>query len=171
MNALELKLPPGPSYIASQLFSWRAASYLLFVASVRSGADAVGVHAPVWAIVASSAIVLPAVLYIQSGLRYWRDERTAAALGARLAPKVSGKKPLGLDLVAAMLEGNKSGYIGESQVFYHPPFKVYLIPTQAMELLTGSPNSVKPSIYGTWGPLMWVSHTSSVSPSAADGDC
>ena len=114
MNALELKLPPGPSYVASQLLSWRAVGYVLLVASVRSGADAVGVYAPVWAIIASSAIAIPAALYIQSGLRYWRDGRTAAALGARLAPKVSGKKPLGLDLVAAMLAGQESGYIGES---------------------------------------------------------
>ena len=114
MNALGLKLPPGPSYIVSQLLSWRAVGYVLFVASVRSGANAVGVYTPVWAIIASSAIAIPAALYVQSGLRYWRDKRTAAALGARLAPKVSGKKPLGLDLVAAMLKGHESGYIGES---------------------------------------------------------
>ena len=124
MNALELKLPPGPSYIVGQLVSWRAAGYVLFVASVRSGADAVGAYAPVWAIIASSAIAIPAALYVQSGLRYWRDGRTAATLGARLAPKVSGKKPLGLDLVAAMLEGQAAGYIGESQVPQCPPSKV-----------------------------------------------
>jgi len=125
VNALDLKLPPGPSYVVGQLLSWRAAGYVLFVASVRAGADTVGVHAPVWAIIASSAIALPAALYVQSGLRYRRDERTAAALGARLAPKVSVKRPLGLDLIATLLEGQESGYIGGPQVPHCPPLKVY----------------------------------------------
>ena len=114
MNALELRLPPGPFYLVSQLLSWRAAGYVLFVASIRAGADAAGVYAPVWTIIASSTIALPAALYVQSRLRYWRDERAAAALGARLAPKVSGKRPLGLDLIATFLKDHESGYIGES---------------------------------------------------------
>ena len=114
MNVLELRLPPGPFYLVNQFLSWRAAGYVLFVASVRAGADAVGVYAPLWATIASSTIVLPAALYVQSRLRYWRDERTAAALGARLAPKVSGKRPLGLDLIATFLKDHESGYIGES---------------------------------------------------------
>ena len=113
MNVLALRLPPGPSYIVNQLLSWRVAGYVLFVASVRTGADAAGIYAPVWAIIASSIIALPVILYVQSRLRYWRDGRTAAALGARLALKVSGKKPLGLDLIATLLKGHDSGYVGE----------------------------------------------------------
>ena len=113
MSTLKPKLPPGPSYIVSQLLSWKAAGYISSVAFIRFGTNLIGVHAPMWAIVASSVIALPAVLYIQSELRYWKDKRTAAALGARLAPKVSGKKPLGMDLVAVLIEAQKSGYIGE----------------------------------------------------------
>ena len=113
VTASKPKLPPGPSCIVDKLLSWEAAGYVSSVAFVRVGASAVGVRAPMWAIVASSAIALPVVLYVQSELRYWRDKRAAAALGARLAPKVSGKKPLGVDMVAALLEGQKSGYIGE----------------------------------------------------------
>jgi hypothetical protein len=108
------KLPPGPSLIVSQILSWKTVGYVTSVALVHFGADAVGAHAPVWAIVASSAVALPVALYIQSELRYWRDQRAALALGARLAPKVSGKKPLGIDIITTILEANKKGYIGAS---------------------------------------------------------
>lgn len=107
------KLPPGPSYIVSQLLSWKIAGYVLSVTLIHLWAEAVGVSAPVWAIVAFSAITLPVVLCVQSKHQYWRNERAAAALGARLAPKVSGKQPLGVDLISAILEAHKSGYIGE----------------------------------------------------------
>ena len=108
------KLPPGPSFIVGQVLSWNTVGYAASVAFIHIGANAVGAHAPVWAIVASSVVVIPAVLYIKSELQYRRDERTALALGARLAPKVSGKKPLGIDLIATILEANKRGYIGVS---------------------------------------------------------
>lgn len=106
------KLPPGPSFFVGQILSWKTAGYITSVALIRVGADAAAVYAPTWAIIASSVVALPVVLYIQSKLQYWKDKRTALALGARLAPKVSGKKPLGIDLIAALLEAHKSGYIG-----------------------------------------------------------
>ena len=112
-NISRPRLPPGPSYIVSQLLSWETAGYALSVVFIRICANAVGVHAPVWAIVASSIVALPVVLYIQSELQYRRDKRTAEALGARLAPKVPAKKPLGIDLVALLLKAHNSGYIGE----------------------------------------------------------
>ena len=112
-NVSKPKLPPGPSYIISQILSWKTAGYVLSVALIHSAAGAVGAYAPVWAIVASSVVALPGALYLQSELRYWKDQRTAAALGARLAQKVSGKKPFGMDLIAALLEAHETGYIGE----------------------------------------------------------
>lgn len=114
INILKSKLPPGPSFIVSQILTWRTVSYIAFVAFTHFAADVVGVCVPVWTIVASSAIALPAMLYIQSELRYWGDRRAAGALGATLAPKVTGEKPLGIDLIAAILEARKIGYIGES---------------------------------------------------------
>jgi len=113
MNTPKFKLPPGPSYIISRILSWQTAGYFSFVALIHVGVEAAGGYAPVWAIVASSVIALPAILYVQNELRYWRDKRTAAALGACLAPRVSGKKPFGVDLIVAILEAHKSGYIGE----------------------------------------------------------
>ena len=114
VNIPRPKLPPGPSYIVSKLLSWKTTGYVLSVALIHVGADTMGVYAPVWAIIASSAIALPAVLYIQSELQYKRDERAAATLGARLAPKVSGERFLGMDLTAKISQAYKSGYIGES---------------------------------------------------------
>ena len=113
-NISRSKLPPGPSYVVRKLLSWKTAGYLFSVALIHAGADAVGVYAPVWAIVISSVLAFPAVLYIQSELRYKRDERAAATLGARLAPRVPGKMFLGMDLIAALMEAFGSGYIGES---------------------------------------------------------
>ena len=113
MNAPKPKLPPGPPYIVCHISSRKAASYLLSVVLIHIAANAVGIHTPVWAIVVSSVIALPVVLYAQSELRYWRDKRTATALGARLDPKVGGKRPFGMDLITALLEAHKTGYLGE----------------------------------------------------------
>lgn len=115
-NTTRPKLPPGPSYIINRIFNWETAAYVSSIALIRVAADAAGVYVPVRAIIASSAVALPAVLFIQSELRYWRDRRTAEALGARLAPKVAGRKPFGIDLIAAFLETHKSGYIGKSSI-------------------------------------------------------
>ena len=112
-DAPKSKLPLGPSFIISQILSWKTAGYISFVTLLHVGAGAVGVHIPVWAIVASSAVALPAVLHVQSELRYWWNKRTAVALGARLAPRLSGKKPFGIDLITTSLEAHKTGYIGE----------------------------------------------------------
>ena len=113
-NTTRPKLPPGPSYIIDQIFSWKTAVYASFVVLIRIAANAAGVYVPVWAIVMSSVAALPAALYIQSEIRYWRDRRTAESLGARLATKVTGSQLFGTDLIAAITETNKSGYIGES---------------------------------------------------------
>jgi len=113
MNIPKPKLPPGPSYVVSQFFSGKTASYVLFVALVHLAVDAAGIYVPVWATVAVSVAALPAILYAQSELSYWRDKRTAVALGARLAPKVAGKRPLGMDLVAVLLEAQETGYISK----------------------------------------------------------
>ena len=116
MNTPQLKLLPGPSYIVCQILSRKTASYVVSVALIHIVAHAVGIYAPVWAIVVSSVIALPAVLYAQSELRYWRDKRTATALGARLAPKVAGERLFGMDLIVALLEEQKTGYIGELRI-------------------------------------------------------
>ena len=117
-NTTRPKLPPGPSYIVNQILSWKTAACASSIALIRVAADVAGVYVPVWAIITSSAVALPVVLFIQSELRYWRDRRTAETLGARLARKVTGRKPFGMDLIASFLETHESGYIGESSIFH-----------------------------------------------------
>ena len=116
-NITRRKLPPGPSYIINQILSWKTAAYASSVVLVRFAADAAGVYVPVWAIITSSVAALPLGLYIQSKICYWRDQRTAESLGARLATKVAGRRPLGVDLIAESMETHDSGYIGEPSTF------------------------------------------------------
>ena len=73
-----------------------------------------GIGVPFWIIVPSSIIALPIAFYAQGEFQYWRDKRKAESLGARLAPKVPYKWPGGIDLMAALIETFKTGYIGES---------------------------------------------------------
>lgn len=73
-----------------------------------------GVDLPLWAIVSSSIVALPAILYAQSEFQYWKDKRKAESLGARLAQKVPSKWPAGIDLIITMINVLKTGYLGES---------------------------------------------------------
>jgi len=66
-----------------------------------------------WAIVSCTIAVLPAILYAQAEFQYWTAKRKAASLGARLAPKVPYKWPAGIDLIVAMVDVFKTGYLGE----------------------------------------------------------
>ena len=74
-----------------------------------------GIGLPLWIIVPSSIIALPAILYAQSELDYWKCKRKAESLGARLAPKVPFKWPAGIDLIVALTHTFISGYPGESR--------------------------------------------------------
>jgi len=114
MNSPHFELPPGPSYILRQLFSWEVALYAASVGCIRAGGKVLGVDLPLWAIVSSSVVALPVILYTRAELQYWKDKRKAESLGARLAPKVPSKRLAGIDLIAAMTDVFKHGYQGES---------------------------------------------------------
>ena len=113
MNPLRFELPPGPSYILRQLCSWKVLGYAAFVGCVRVGGEMLGVDLPFWILVPSSIVALPAILYAQSELDYWKCKRKAESLGARLAPKVPFKWPAGIDLIVTMIDVFKCGYLGE----------------------------------------------------------
>jgi len=114
MNPLHFELPPGPSYILRQLFSWKVVAYGAFVGCVRVGGKTLGVDPPLWAIVSCSIVALPAILYAQTEFQYWTAKRKAESLGARLAPRVPSKWPAGIDLIVALINVFKTGYLGES---------------------------------------------------------
>ena len=114
MHFPRFEFPPGPSYILHQLLSLKVAGYAAFVGCIHFGGEMLGIGVPFWIIVPSSIIALPIAFYAQGEFQYWRDKRKAESLGARLAPKVPYKWPGGIDLMAALIETFKTGYIGES---------------------------------------------------------
>ena len=115
MSPPRLELPPGPSYILRQLLSWKAVIYLALFGCVRVGGEMLGINPPLWKIVSSSIVALPAILYGQTEFQYWKAKRRAESLGARLAPKVPSRWPAGIDLIVAMINVFKTGYLGESR--------------------------------------------------------
>jgi hypothetical protein len=106
------KLPPGPSFILRRLFSWEVASYSGFVYFLRIGTKKVGMKVPLWVIISSSAIALPVLFLAQCQFDLWKNQRKARSLGGRLVPTVPTKWPGGVDLMVAMVNAFKTGYIG-----------------------------------------------------------
>ena len=107
------KFPPGPSFILRRLFSWEVVSYSGFIYVLRVGTRRAGANVPLWAIVSSSVAALPVLLLAQCQLEYWRNQRKARSLGARLVPTVPTRWPGGVDLLATIINVFKTGYIGE----------------------------------------------------------
>ena len=107
------RLPPGPSFILRQLFRWQFASYAASVYLVCVVNIALGPNAPAWVVVSCSIFALPCILLALAQYQYWKDGRTAASLGARLAPTVPMGLPGGIDLIATRMKEFRTGYIGE----------------------------------------------------------
>ena len=119
MDLPRFELPPGPSYILRQLFSFKVAGYGAFVGCVHVGGELLGIYLPLWMIVLCSIIALPAILYTQVKFQYWKNKRKAESLGARLAPKVPSGWPGGLDLVTTVANMFRVGYICEPDGYVH----------------------------------------------------
>ena len=113
MTSSRFKLPPGPSYILHQLLSWKVIGYAVIISCIRVGGEILGMDLPLWAIISSSTVAFPALLYAQTEVQYWRDGRKAESLGARLAPKIPSKWPAGIDLVVTAINIFNTGYLGE----------------------------------------------------------
>jgi hypothetical protein len=107
------KLPPGPSLILRQLFSWEVASYSGLVYFLHIGTKKVGVNVPLWAIISSSVAALPVLFLVKCQFDIWKNQRKARSLGGRLVPAVPAKWPGGVDLIVDMINVFKTGYIGE----------------------------------------------------------
>ena len=113
MNPPRFELPPGPSFVLRHLLSLKFAGYAALVGCVRVGGGFLNIHVPLWAIVSSSVVALPIILYAKSEFQYWRYRKKAESLGARLAPLVSYRWPAGIDLIVLTNKLFKSGYLGK----------------------------------------------------------
>ena len=113
MSPPRLELPPGPSFILRQLLSWKLIGYGALVACLHLGGESLGIDPPLWITVSCSILALPAILYAQSEFQYWTAKRKAESLGARLAPKVPYKWPVGIDLIVALVDVFNTGCLGE----------------------------------------------------------
>ena len=142
MSSPVLRLPPGPSFILRQLFSWEFATYATSVYLVHLGNEVLGLDVPRWATVSCSILALPCIPLAHAQYCRWRDRRKATSLGARLVPVVPMRSIGGIDLIAAWMEAFRTGYVGE----YIDPCLVpsdLLKPLQAMCLLIGWPGVVR----------------------------
>jgi len=121
-------LPPGPSFILNQLLSWEFVPFTVTVYSICIGNEALGLSLPVWVVVSCSILALPCILVAHAQYQYWRDGRTAASLGARLAPTVPMRLPGGVDLIATWMKAFRTGYVG---VHIYP----HLVPRDLLKFL------------------------------------
>ncbi|KAF7305559.1 Cytochrome P450 [Mycena chlorophos] len=99
---------------------------------------------PLVAILVSIASV-PVHAAARDGLRYWRQKREAAALGARLAPCVRGKWPGNLDIMRDIMNMRLTGYPGDAFVpliaKYGPIFNTRILWVD--HIFTVSPDHLK----------------------------
>ncbi|KAJ3800615.1 cytochrome P450 monooxygenase pc-1 [Lentinula aff. detonsa] len=71
-----------------------------------------GIFIPTWILVSISILGLPVLITCRILFRDWRQRHDAAALGARIAPRVKGKWFANLDLLKMMMNNYYRGYPG-----------------------------------------------------------
>ncbi|KAJ7640530.1 cytochrome P450 [Mycena rosella] len=102
-------IAPGVLYLARNL-----GIPVSVVAIIHQLAPRVGILVPTWLFICLSGASVPLFTALRLTLRYFRDRRAAAALGARLPPiSNNGKWPGNLDLLIEMQQIWKTGYPGD----------------------------------------------------------
>ncbi|KAF8829968.1 hypothetical protein HHX47_DHR2000231 [Lentinula edodes] len=102
-------LTPGIIYITRALAF--PAFFTVGVVAVRRFLEThTNIVLPTWIFVIISVLSLPALITCRILLRDWRQKRDAAAIGARIAPRVKGKWFANLDLLKMMMNNYYKGY-------------------------------------------------------------
>lgn len=104
-------LTPGIIYITRAL-AFPAFFTVGVVAARRFLETHTNLVLPTWIFVIISVLSLPALITCRILLRDWRQKRDAAAIGARIAPRVKGKWFANLDLLKMMMNNYYKGYPG-----------------------------------------------------------
>jgi hypothetical protein len=132
------------------IFLTRSAESLLFPCSIMVAARYILSHhfdiyiaTPV--LVAATPILLLLAAYIRYSLAQIQQRRRAAALGARVAPKLVGKWPGNLDQLIALVNNIHNEYLGELCL---PPWRMPAdcIVMQVICRGSGSKTTVQPTI-------------------------
>ncbi|RXW22105.1 hypothetical protein EST38_g3734 [Candolleomyces aberdarensis] len=99
-------------------FLCRGVAYLsVYVGSTYYGASQLaiyyGVEIPNWVIITGALIAAPVLGRLYVSLRDFKHKRRAAALGARVVPRIVGAKIGNLDVVERAMNNSEKGYVGE----------------------------------------------------------
>ncbi|KAJ2929607.1 hypothetical protein H1R20_g7493, partial [Candolleomyces eurysporus] len=99
-------------------FLCRGVAYLsVYVGSTHYGANQLaiyyGVEVSNWVIITGALIAAPVLGRLYVSLRDLKHKRRAAALGARIVPRILGEKIGNLDVVERAMNNSKKGYVGE----------------------------------------------------------
>ncbi|ESK94736.1 cytochrome p450 monooxygenase pc-1 [Moniliophthora roreri MCA 2997] len=78
--------------------------------------DYLGIFLPKWIYMVTAIFGLPAYAALYLILREMKQRREAASMGARFAPRIKGKWPGNLDVMARVIRKFMNGYPGEEQV-------------------------------------------------------
>lgn len=105
-------LTPGVAFLGRGLIS------LLFPCAVIAGIRLIlaiqfDLVVPTWGVVIASILIIPLVLVARYQWVQFHHRRRAAALGARIAPRLQGKWPGNLDILLDAMDKLQNSYIGK----------------------------------------------------------
>ena len=108
-----MHVTPGAAFLARRVVAPTALHFgLLTVASRLTSSNFPSFpHIPSWVLFALSFLVLPARLAVSIAYKRWHNRREAERRGARLAPKLPGKKFGNTDNLEYLMNCWKNGYI------------------------------------------------------------
>lgn len=102
---------PGLAFLGRALLS--LAFPCAIIATIRFILnDHFGLSISTWSLAAGIAIGVPLMMAVRIGIDEVTQRRRAAALGARIAPRIQGKWPGNLDILRTMLKISREGYPG-----------------------------------------------------------
>jgi hypothetical protein len=105
-------LTPGLFFLS------RAFASLLFLYTMIAVAqfildDRFGILLPGWVLIVATVFLIPAIATVRLSWAQFYKRRRAIALGARVAPTISGSWPGNLDVLTEMVKNVRHGYPGK----------------------------------------------------------
>lgn len=105
-------LTPGVLFLGRGLASLLFSCAIIFAGRYVLDAH-LGVHIPSSVLATAFVVLFPLLLLLRYYWGQYDEHRRAAALGARVVPRLAGKWPGNFDKLLEIIESVDSGYIGE----------------------------------------------------------